>query len=77
MRTVQEALEGSREETKDVYWALVSEREGGTADKPDGTAWAYVYLDNARREDMSPHKFAGHLSALSERDGYFGLVRVG
>lgn len=86
MRTVREALEGAREETKDVYWALVREKEGGTDEHPDGTAWAHVYLDNTWRGDMSPHKFAGHLSALEGRglyrsfddefNGVWGLVRV-
>lgn len=43
-----------------------------------------VYLDNARPSGMSPHAFAGHLSALAaaglyrayDDEGYFGEVKL-
>jgi hypothetical protein len=49
----------------------------------DGVRWGMVYLDNARPNGMSRHQFAGHLSALTDKDLYaptsdrcFGEVKM-
>lgn len=52
-------------------------------ERPDGTRWGLVYLDNARPDDMSARAFAGYLSALDKAELYqslnddcFGLVKL-
>ena len=53
-----------------------------TETSEDGVEWGGVYLANAKPDTMSPHQFAGHLSALEARglyakeDGFFGLVKM-
>jgi hypothetical protein len=49
----------------------------------NGTVWGMVYIDNGRSNDMSRHKFAGHLSDLKSAglyrptyDGAFGEVKL-
>lgn len=53
------------------------------AESDDGNGFWTVYLDNAKPSGMSPHQFAGYLSALEKAglyrpvDGYaFGQVRL-
>jgi hypothetical protein len=55
---------------QDVYAALVSNVEGRRGEPPVSGEWRDVYLDNARPGGVSPHAFAGFLSAL-ERDGVY------
>ena len=52
-------------------------------ERPDGSRWGLVYLDNARPDDMPPRAFSGYLSALTSADLYhslnddcFGLVKL-
>lgn len=73
--------------TADSYLLLCSLREnaeGYSYTTVAGADWGYVYLDNARPEGWSPHKFAAHLSDLSSKgfyrpqdDRYFGDVLMG
>lgn len=49
----------------------------------DNVRWGMVYLENARPNGMSRHKFAGHLSALKAEglyvptyDASFGEVKM-
>jgi hypothetical protein len=42
-------------------------------ERPDGTRWGLVYLDNARPDEMSARAFAGYLSALKNADLYHSL----
>jgi hypothetical protein len=65
-----------------ILTALRKKAESFSRDS-DNVRWGMVYLDNARPNDMSRHKFAGHLSALTDRDLYaptsdrcFGEVKM-
>lgn len=66
-----------------VLEALLDNVEGYTERDASGVAWGSVYLDNARVAGMSPHAFAGYLSALTAEGQYrpmddyaCGLVRI-
>jgi len=65
-----------------VLAALRSAKEAISTDA-NGSVWGMVYLDNARTNDMSRHKFAGHLSDLKSAglyrqtsDAAFGEVKL-
>lgn len=72
---------------RDVYQALVKNREGSWTENDDGSKWYTVYLPNARAElkKVSGNQFAGALSFLADKGcykpcewdrQYFGEVKV-
>lgn len=42
-------------------------------ERPDGSRWGLVYLDNARPDEMSARAFAGYLSSLKKAELYYSL----
>lgn len=72
---------------RDVYQALVKNREGSWTQNEDGSKWFNVYLPNAKSDckGISGKQFAGALSFLAEKGSYrvcewdrqyFGEVKI-
>lgn len=73
--------------SRDVYQALVANKEGSWTECEDGSKWYTVYLPNVKGDlkKISGKQFAGALSALAEKGfykacewdrEYFGEVKI-